>query len=77
MAAGPALCAAVAYDMLKSRDLLQASDLASFGLGFVVAFLSAALTVRGFIRLLGSYTLRGFGWYRIFVAMGIFALLGV
>ncbi|MGE3541180.1 MAG: undecaprenyl-diphosphate phosphatase [Candidatus Tectimicrobiota bacterium] len=76
LAAVPALCAAVVYDMYKSRNLLHASDLEMFALGFVVAFLAAILTVRGFIRLLGSYTLRGFGWYRIVVALGILILLG-
>ena len=76
LVAVPALCAAVGYDMLKSRHLLNASDLGSFGLGFVIAFVVAVLALRGFIHLLGSYTLRGFGWYRLVVAGVILAFLG-
>jgi undecaprenyl-diphosphatase len=76
LAAVPALCAAVGYDLFKSRSILHASDIPAFAVGFVVAFLAAAVAVRGFIRLLGSHTLSAFGWYRIVVALGIFFLLG-
>ena len=76
LAAVPAMCAAVGYDLLKSRSILQTSDIPGFALGFVVAFIAAAIAVKGFIRLLGSHTLRAFGWYRIVVALGIFFLLG-
>jgi undecaprenyl-diphosphatase len=76
LAAVPAMCAAVGYDLLKSRSILHASDIPAFAVGFVVAFIAAAIAVKGFIRLLGSYTLSAFGWYRIVVALGIFFLLG-
>jgi undecaprenyl-diphosphatase len=75
LAAVPALCAAVGYDLLKSRSILYATDMPGFAIGFVVAFIAAAITVKGFIRLLGSHTLSAFGWYRIVVALGIFFLL--
>jgi undecaprenyl-diphosphatase len=75
LAAVPAMCAAVGYDLLKSRSILHASDIPGFALGFVVAFIAAAIAVKGFIRLLGSHTLSAFGWYRIVVALGIFFLL--
>jgi undecaprenyl-diphosphatase len=70
------MCAAVGYDLLKSRSILHASDIPAFAVGFVVAFIAAAIAVKGFIRLLGSYTLSAFGWYRIVVALGIFFVLG-
>jgi undecaprenyl-diphosphatase len=76
LAAVPAMCAAVGYDLLKSRSILHASDIPAFAVGFVVAFIAAAIAVKGFIRFLGSHTLSGFGWYRIVVALGIFFLLG-
>ena len=76
LAAVPALCAAVGYDLFKSRSILHASDIPTFAVGFIVAFLSATVAVKGFIRLLGSHTLSPFGWYRIVVALGIFFLLG-
>jgi undecaprenyl-diphosphatase len=76
LAAVPAMCAAVGYDLLKSRSILHASDIPAFAVGFVVAFIAAAIAVKGFIRLLGSSTLSAFGWYRMVVALGIFFLLG-
>jgi undecaprenyl-diphosphatase len=76
LAAVPAMCAAVGYDLLKSRSILHASDIPAFAVGFIVAFIAAAITVKGFIRLLGSRTLSVFGWYRMVVALGIFFLLG-
>jgi undecaprenyl-diphosphatase len=66
----------VGYDLFKSRSILHASDIPTFAVGFVVAFLAAAVAVKGFIRLLGSHTLSPFGWYRIVVALSIFFLLG-
>jgi len=76
LAAVPAMCAAVGYDLWKSRSILSTADIPAFTLGFVVAMVSAALMVKGFLRLLGSYTLSPFGWYRIVVALAIFLLLG-
>jgi undecaprenyl-diphosphatase len=76
LAAVPALCAAVGYDLLKSRSILHASDIPAFAIGFVVAFVAAAVSVKGFLRLLGSHTISAFGWYRIVVALLIFLLLG-
>ena len=42
LAAVPALCAAVGYDLFKSRSILHASDIPTFAVGFVVAFLAAS-----------------------------------
>jgi len=75
LAAVPVMCAAVAFDLFKSRGILQASDVPVFALGFVVSFVSAAVAVKGFLRLLGSLTLGGFGWYRIVIAPLIWWLL--
>lgn len=75
LAAVPVMFAATAYDLYKSRSFLQASDLATFGIGFVVSFITAWFTVKGFIRLLGRYTLNLFGWYRIAVALLILWLI--
>jgi undecaprenyl-diphosphatase len=75
LAAVPVIFAAVAFDLLKSREFLYASDLPIFAVGFVVAFASAWVTVKFFIRLLGSYTLTPFGWYRIAVALAVWLFL--
>ncbi len=67
-AAVPVITAAVAYDLLKNRHLLQGSDLPLFAVGFVVSFLAAWATVRLFVALLGRFTLRPYAWYRIAIA---------
>lgn len=75
LAAVPVLCAAALLDLYKSRHLLQASDLPLFAIGFVVSFLAAWVSVKGFLRLLVSRTLIPFGWYRIALAVVVFAVL--
>ena len=75
LAAVPVMCAATIYDVYKSRDFLSASDIPLFVVGFVVSFFSAWLAVKFFIRLLGSHTLKPFGWYRIGVTFLILAFL--
>jgi undecaprenyl-diphosphatase len=71
-AAVPALTAATAYDLYKSREILSMQDLPIFAVGFVVAFVSAWIAVAGFLRLLQRGTLRPFAWYRLAVAPIIF-----
>jgi len=75
LAAVPVMIAATAYDLYKSLPYLQASDFTTFGIGFVVSFLTAWLSVKWFIGLLGRYNLNGFGWYRIVVALLIFWII--
>ena len=74
LAAVPVMFAAIGYDLLKSRQHLGIENLGLFAIGFVVAWLSARLAVRFFIRLLGSYTLAPFGWYRLFAAGAVLLL---
>jgi len=61
----PTLMAAGAYDLLKSRDLLSSADVGWFGLGSVVAFVSAWITVRWLLRYISSHDFTGFAVYRI------------
>ena len=67
-AAVPIIFAATVLDVYKNRAILGAGDLALFSLGFAVAFAAAWLSIKFFIRVLASHTLRPFGWYRIAVA---------
>jgi len=69
LAAVPALFAAAFFDLFQNLTFLQPSDVALFGIGFFIAFLSAWMAVKFFIRLLGSYNLTLFGWYRIALAV--------
>lgn len=74
-AAVPALAAATAYDLYKSRGLLGLEDLPFFAVGFGISFGAALLAVSGFLRLLQRWTLRPFAWYRILVAPIIYYCL--
>ncbi|MGH7845420.1 MAG: undecaprenyl-diphosphate phosphatase [Candidatus Binatia bacterium] len=64
----PVMVAATGYDLLKMRGLLVAEDVVFLGVGFVVSFLVALITVAAFIRLLSRWNLVPFAWYRIIAA---------
>ncbi len=61
----PTMLAATGYDLMKSWSHLTSDLLLPFAVGFVVAFLSALLAVRGFIRWISHHDFRPFAWYRI------------
>lgn len=74
LAAVPIMFVATIYDLLKSWNHLDGSDILPFAVGFIVAFLSAILAIKSFIGLLQRFTLAPFGVYRIVVAALFFAL---
>src|SRR5689334_17538771 len=69
----PTLVAAGGYDFLKHRALLSASDAPLFGVGIVVAFISAFVVIRWLIRYVATHDFRPFAWYRI--GFGLLVLL--
>jgi len=71
----PTMGAAVAYDLFKSRDLLDFSAITDIAIGFAVAFLTALLVVRAVLRFVGKHGYAVFGWWRIIV--GTAALIGL
>lgn len=71
----PTMGAAVAYDLFKSRDLLDFSAMADIAVGFAVAFLTAVLVVRWALAFIGKHGYAVFGWWRIIV--GTLALMGL
>lgn len=75
IAAVPIMFMATSYDLLKSLDKLQPSDISIFALGFVVAFLSAIVAIKFFIHLLQRWTLSPFGVYRIAIALLFFWII--
>ncbi|MEW6184353.1 MAG: undecaprenyl-diphosphate phosphatase [Thermodesulfobacteriota bacterium] len=68
LAAVPVMMAASGYDLYKTWSLIQPGDLLFLGIGFLVSFLTAYITVSAFIRLLGRWTLKPFAWYRLALA---------
>ncbi len=75
LAAVPVMIAATGFDLLSSLSSLQASDLPLFTVGFVMAFASAILAIKYFVKLVQRYTFTPFGWYRIGLAILVLILL--
>src|SRR4051812_10346460 len=69
----PTLVAAGLYDLWKHRDMLSAADAPIFGVGSVVAFISAFVVIRWLIRYVATHDFKPFAWYRI--AFGAVVLL--
>jgi undecaprenyl-diphosphatase len=61
----PTLFAACAYEFVRNRHLLAATDVPAFGIGFAVAFVSAFLCVRWLLRYVSRNDFVPFAWYRI------------
>lgn len=57
--------AATFYDVYKNRDLLIIGDLTLFAVGFIAAFLSAWLAIKGLMRYISNHDFTIFAWYRI------------
>src|SRR5438309_4101036 len=68
----PTLVAAGGYDLFKNRALLSAHDAPIFGVGLVVAFVSAFVVIRWLIRYVATHDFKPFAWYRI--AFGLLVL---
>ena len=69
----PTLVAAGGYDLFKNRALLSAHDAPIFGVGLVIAFVSAFVVIRWLIRYVATHDFKPFAWYRI--AFGVLVLL--
>jgi len=74
LAAVPVVFAATAYDLHRSWVWLTPGDLPVFMMGFLTAFTSAWFSIRWFMGLLQRHDLAVFGWYRLVVAAGIWAV---
>jgi undecaprenyl-diphosphatase len=69
----PVMFAATLYDLFKSRAGLSAGDAPVFAVGFLVAFVSALVVVKVFIRYVSHHSFAVFAWYRL--ALGVLLLL--
>lgn len=61
----PIMFAATAFDLYSGRDLLSWQDANLFVVGFVTAFASALVVVKGLLRYVAHHDFRIFAWYRI------------
>jgi undecaprenyl-diphosphatase len=61
----PIMFAATGFDVYKGWNNLNINDFPVFAVGFVTAFFSALLVVRGLLRYVAHHDFRVFAWYRI------------
>ena len=69
----PVMFAATFYDIYKNWGLLHANDIPVFAVGFVTAFFSALLMVRGLLKYVSNHDFRIFAWYRIVFGLIVLA----
>jgi undecaprenyl-diphosphatase len=61
----PTMLGATVYDIYKNHAALTSEGVGVIAVGFVVAFLSAILVVRGLLAWLSRHGFQPFAWYRI------------
>jgi undecaprenyl-diphosphatase len=72
----PTMAGAFVYDLYKNFAALDAGSSLLIAVGFVVAFFSALVVVRGFLAFVSRRGLAPFGWWRIAVgAAGLVAVI--
>lgn len=71
----PTMAAATVYDLYKQRHLLALDDGLTIAVGFIAAFLSGLVVVRGLVNFVSRHGFAPFAWYRIAVGSVVLALL--
>ncbi|WP_206456207.1 undecaprenyl-diphosphate phosphatase [Aurantimonas marina] len=74
----PTMVGAFTYDLIKNGDLLSLDDFGLIAIGFVMAFLSALVVVRGLLDFVSRHGFAPFAWWRIAVGLaGIVAIVAI
>lgn len=71
----PTMAAAFAYQLMEIRGELAPGRMAEIAVGFVAAFLSAAVIVRPFLHFVRRSGFAPFAWYRIAFGIGVLTLV--
>ncbi len=72
----PTMGAAVAFDLVRNRDVLDFGALWEIAVGFAVAFVTAIIVVRWVLNFISRKGYALFGWWRIIVgSLALVALL--
>jgi undecaprenyl-diphosphatase len=70
----PVMSAVTAYDLLKHYKDFSDTSLMTLGIGFVVSFFVAFLTIRLFLKFLEKFTFVAFGIYRILFGIALLVM---
>lgn len=60
-----------AFDLVKHYKEFSDANLMILGVGFVIAFIVAYITVKLFLKFLNNFTFIGFGVYRILFGVAL------
>lgn len=71
----PTMAGATVYDLYKNWSAMSFDSGALIAVGFVTAFVAAALVVKTLVDFVGRYGFAPFGWYRIALGSGMLAFL--
>ncbi|NJM14136.1 MAG: undecaprenyl-diphosphate phosphatase [Bacteroidales bacterium] len=71
----PTMFAATGYDLLKTSAHFSKPEIILLGVGLVVAFITAWLAVKVFLKIVENYGFKHFGYYRIAIGILFLALM--
>lgn len=71
----PTLTAAAGYELLTVGHGFSGAEYVALGVGMAAAFVVSWLVIAGLMRFIQRHDFRAFGWYRIALAIVVFALL--
>ena len=70
----PVMSAVTAYDLLKHYHEFSDANLTTLGIGFIISFFVAFLTIKLFLKFLDNFTFVAFGIYRIIFGISLLVL---
>ncbi|QDL90794.1 undecaprenyl-diphosphate phosphatase [Paroceanicella profunda] len=73
----PTMTGAFAYDLMKNRDVLAASDVEVIAVGFIAALIAGIFVVRSLLGFVSRHGYGIFGWWRIIVGTAALVALTV
>lgn len=65
----PTMFAATGYDLLKTPLTFSKPEITMLGIGLIVAFFTAWLAVKVFLKIVENYGFKHFGYYRIIIGI--------
>jgi undecaprenyl-diphosphatase len=63
----PTMAGAFAYDLYKNYKILDTNDVIAISVGFVAAFVSGLIVVRGLLQYVSRHGFGVFAWWRIVI----------
>ncbi|MEK7099960.1 MAG: undecaprenyl-diphosphatase UppP [Patescibacteria group bacterium] len=71
----PVMAAATGLDLLKTASVFTTADMLNLGIGLVVSFVVAIISIRFLLQYVRKHTFIPFGIYRILIALAFFFLV--